>query len=75
MDRQVRSDWPVLLNDIARSLNPLHETTFAAFPMDNYWSTYQSEWVTDVMFGKAATLAHLYPRLLQHGLANSSVRT
>jgi hypothetical protein len=68
MDRQVRSDWPVLLNDIARSLNPLHATMFAAFPMQYYWSTYQSEWATDVMFGKAATLAHLYPRLVQHGL-------
>jgi hypothetical protein len=68
MDRQVRSDWPVLLNDIARSLNPLHKTMFAAFPMEYYWSTYQSEWATDVMFGKSATLAHLYPRLVQHGL-------
>jgi hypothetical protein len=68
MDRQVRSDWPVLLSEIARSLNPLHATMFAAFPMEYYWSTYQSEWATDVMFGKAATLAHLYPRLVQHGL-------
>jgi hypothetical protein len=68
MDQQLRSDWPVLLNDIARSLNPLHEPMFAAFPMEYYWSTYQSEWATDVMFGKAATLAHLYPRLVQHGL-------
>jgi hypothetical protein len=68
MDRQVRCDWPVLLNDIACSLNPLHATMFAAFPMEYYWSTYQSEWATDVMFGKAATLAHLYPRLVQHGL-------
>ena len=68
MDQQLRSDWPALLNDIARSLNPLHETMFAAFPMEYYWSTYQSEWATDVMFGKAATLAHLYPRLVQHGL-------
>ena len=32
MDRQVRSDWSVLLSEIARSLNPLHETMFAAFP-------------------------------------------
>jgi hypothetical protein len=68
MDQQLRSDWPVLLSEIARSLNPLHETMFAAFPMQYYWSTYQSEWATDVMFGKAATLAHLYPRLVQHGL-------
>ena len=68
MDRQLRSDWPVLLGKIARSLNPLHERMFAAFPMEYYWSTYQSEWATDVMFGKAAALAHLYPRLVQHGL-------
>ena len=38
------------------------------FPVEYYWSTYQSEWATDVLFGKAATLAHLYPRLVQHGL-------
>ena len=68
MDQQLRSDWPMLLNEIARGLNPLHDMMFAAFPMEYYWSTYQSEWATDVMFGKAATLAQLYPRLVQHGL-------
>jgi hypothetical protein len=68
MDQQLRSDWRALLNEIARSLSPLHETMFAAFPMEYYWSTYQSEWATDIMFGNAATLAHLYPRLVQHGL-------
>ena len=68
MDQQLRSDWPALLDDIARSLNPLHETMFGACSMQYYWSTYQSEWATDIMFDKAATLAHLYPRLVQHGL-------
>jgi hypothetical protein len=68
MDRQLRSDWPTVLSGIARSLNPLHETMFAAFPMEYYWSTYQSEWATDVMFRRPAVLAHLYPRLVQHGL-------
>ena len=43
MDQQLRSDWPVLLSGVARSLNPLHETMFAVFPMEYYWSTYQSE--------------------------------
>jgi hypothetical protein len=28
MDQQLRSDWPVLLSGVARSLNPLHETIF-----------------------------------------------
>ena len=68
MDQQLRSDWPMLLGDIARSLNPLHTTMFPALPMEYYWSTYQSEWATDVMFAKAAKLAHLYPRLVQRGL-------
>jgi hypothetical protein len=38
--------------------------------MEYFWSTYQSEWATDIMYGKAATLAHLYPRLVQHGLTS-----
>jgi hypothetical protein len=68
LDQQVRSDWPVLLNDIARGLNPQHETMFADFPMEYYWSTYQSEWAADILFRDRAALARLYPRLVQHGL-------
>jgi len=68
MDRQVRPDWPELLSAIARSLNPQHAAMFAAFPMQYYWSTYQSEWATDIMFRDAASLSELYPRLVQHGL-------
>jgi hypothetical protein len=68
MDRQVQSDWPELLDAIARSLNPAHQTMFADFPIKYYWSTFQSEWATDVMFRDPAVLAQLYPRLVQHGL-------
>jgi hypothetical protein len=68
MDQQVQAAWPDLLNVIARSLNPLHEAMFQAFPVEYYWSTYQSEWATDILFRDAATLARLYPRLVHHGL-------
>ena len=68
MERQVQSDWPALLDGIARSLNPAHQTMFAGFPMDYYWSTYQSEWATDIMFRDPAVLARLYPNLVHHGL-------
>ena len=68
MDQQVRAAWPELLNAIARSLNPRHEAMFRAFPMEYYWSTYQSEWATDIMFRDSGDLARLYPRLVQHGL-------
>jgi len=68
MDRQARHDWPVLLDAVARSLNPAHRTMFGDFPMDYYWSTYQSEWATDVMFRDPAVLGRLYPNLVHHGL-------
>jgi hypothetical protein len=68
MDQQVRSGWPALLDAIARCLNPQHAAMFADFPMQYYWSTYQSEWATDIMFRQASALEHLYSRLVQHGL-------
>ena len=68
MDQQVRAAWPELLNTIARGLNPRHETMFQAHPIEYYWSTYQSEWATDIMFRDRASLAQLYPRLIHHGL-------
>jgi len=68
MDRQVRAGWPRLLGEIKRSLNPQHEAMFAARPIDYYWTTYQSEWATDILFRNSAMLARLYPRLVHHGL-------
>ena len=68
MYQQVQAAWPDLLNAIARSLNPLHQAMLQQFPVEYYWSTYQSEWATDIIFRDAATLARLYPRLIQHGL-------
>ena len=38
--------------------------------MHYYWSTYQSEWATDILFRTSASLARLYPRLVQHGLTS-----
>ena len=68
MDQQVQAAWPDLLSGIARSLNPEHEAMFRPFPIDYYWSTYQSEWATDILFRDAASLARLYPKLVHHGL-------
>jgi hypothetical protein len=70
MDRQVQSAWPDLLNGIAQSLNPQHAAMFQAFPVHYDWSTYQSEWATDILFRNSARLARLYPRLVQHGLTS-----
>ena len=68
MNRQVRAAWPELLNAIAHSLNPQHDAIFQACPIEYYWSTYQSEWATDILFRDRRSLARLYPRLIHHGL-------
>jgi hypothetical protein len=66
LDAQLRVKWASLLNEVARQLNPAHEAIFRTFQARYYWTTYQSEWATDVVFRRAATLGRLYPRLLRH---------
>ncbi|MFC1641935.1 hypothetical protein ACFL5O_04495 [Myxococcota bacterium] len=68
MDEQLGTDWPRALDAIARSLNPLHRTIFKPMPMDYYWSAYQTEWATDLMFRDPKTLSEVYPRLVRHAM-------
>lgn len=68
MDDQLRTDWPAALDQIARWLNPLHELIFWRWPMDYYWSAYQTEWATDLLFKSPHALASLYPKLVRHAM-------
>jgi hypothetical protein len=68
MDQQLQVAWPALLDEQARRLNPAHDAMFAARPHNYYWTTYQSEWASDILFRDAASLHALYPRFVQHGL-------
>lgn len=68
LDQQLKSAWPELLDGIARDLNPHHEEIFSTYPIDYYWSAFQSEWATDIVFRDPAILERLYPKLVQHGL-------
>jgi hypothetical protein len=68
MDTQLQASWPQLLDQLADGLNPLHEEIFRQFPIDYYWSTYQSEWATDISFRKADDLTRLYPLFVHHAM-------
>jgi hypothetical protein len=72
MDKQLEANWPEVLNTIAHQLNPLHEEIFRDFPLSYYWSTYQSEWATDVSFAKPEDLRRLYPLFFHHALTTFS---
>ena len=45
---------------------------FRGFRVPYYWSIYQSEWATDVMFRRASDLAVIYPALVLHGMQTFS---
>ena len=68
MDEQRETDWPAALTAIARSLNPLHDEIFAPWPMEYYWSGYQTEWATDIVFENPKALAAIYPALTRHAM-------
>ena len=68
MDKQLQANWPELLNTIASGLNPIHNEIFQRFPLQYYWSTYQSELATDIVFRKAEDLRRLYPLFVHHAM-------
>jgi hypothetical protein len=68
LDEQLRTDWPAMLNRIARQLSPHHEEVFAKLPVDYYWSAYQTEWATDVTFHRQADLRRLFPIWARHAI-------
>jgi hypothetical protein len=68
LDAQLQTDWPTLLEGIAQQLFPLREELFGDFCPSYYWTTYQSEWATDLVFRDPATLRRLYPLLRRHGM-------
>lgn len=72
MDEQLRVSWPLWLDGVARQLNPIHEQIFARFPVNYYWSTYQSEWAMDIVFRDPGQLRRLYPQLVHLGMTSFS---
>lgn len=68
LQEQLSSNWPELLGEIGRQLNPIHAQLFERFHADYYWSTAQSEWATDIIFRDPQFLADLYPKLTQHAM-------
>ena len=66
MDQQLTLDWPAALDAVAGTLNPEHAAIFKLWPMSYYWSAYQTEWATDLLFKDPRSLAAVYPALVRH---------
>jgi len=70
MEEQLKTSWTELLDGFAQVLNPLHEEIFEQFPATYYWTCYQSEWASDLVFGDAHYLKRLMTVLTPHALLN-----
>lgn len=68
----MKLDWAELLNGFAQQLNPVHESLFERYPTDYYWTCYQSEWATDIVFREEEFLKRLMPLLVRHGMLSHS---
>jgi hypothetical protein len=72
MNRQLRTGWPAKLDRFARMLNPVHDKIFERFPLRYYWSAFENEWATDIVFKSPSALGSIYPALILHAMTTFS---
>jgi len=68
LDRQLEVHWPQLLDQIGDQLNPALNQILGKWEASYYWSTYQSEWATDVVFRDGERMRKLYQRMVRHSM-------
>jgi hypothetical protein len=68
LTRQLETHWVDMLEGFARQLNPIQESLFEQYPASYYWTSYQSEWATDIVFKDADYLRRLMPLLVRHAV-------
>ena len=72
LNQQLETDWSGLLNGLAGQLNPLHDKLFENYEASYYWTAYQTEWATDIVFREADFLKREMPLLVRHGMLSFS---
>lgn len=70
LDRQVRQNWPRRLDTILRTIHPVHPALLGRLPVAYYWSVYQSEWASDLLFRMPADVERFFPRWIRHAITN-----
>jgi hypothetical protein len=70
LDQQLQVNWPELLTGLLKQVHPSHPELLGRMPMDYYWSVFQNEWASDIVFRSAADLERLYPQWLRHAITS-----
>lgn len=69
MDQMHQTPWCEHFDRITDFLNPAHESMFSNFPLHYYWTSYQTEWATDVCFRNTVALQAIYPQLVRGAIS------
>jgi hypothetical protein len=68
MDRQLREPWQRRLDQLLQLVHPAHPKLLGCLPIPYYWSAYQSEWASDVVFRSRADVQRLFPQWVRHAI-------
>lgn len=69
MDAQVEAPFGSYLDELARSIYPGCESLLKSPDAKYYWTTYQSEWATDIAFASRADVEQILPILVRHSMS------
>jgi len=72
LSRQLKTNWPTLLDRWQRQVHPLHPRHLGRMPLRYNWTVHQSEWATDVAFAARAELERWMPLWQRQALNYSS---
>jgi hypothetical protein len=70
MDDMLKLDWPKVLDELAIASNATIAALTGQLDRGLYWTTWQAEWATDVMFKDADSLAECYPSFVRYAVEN-----
>ncbi|MCP5104247.1 MAG: hypothetical protein GY950_12745 [bacterium] len=72
MQEQLTLKWLQAMDKIALRLNPAFNKIFDKYKISYYWTIFQSEWATDIMFKSHRLLASIYPQLVRGAMSTFS---
>lgn len=70
LDAQLQENWPQRLEEFRRLVHPAHPDLLGRWPLDYYWSVFQSEWASDFLFQRPADVERVFEPLVRHALLN-----
>lgn len=68
LDQQLQTPWPQALQEILQAVHPAHPQLLGRVQVPYYWSVYQSEWASDVLFRSRDDLERLFPQWVRHAI-------